>query len=67
MELLKKIFICHICGSHDWTSNALQDKEPTKEQIDAGIDGFWDYAKMYCKRCEKESELNHMNKNGKDI
>lgn len=39
-------------GNHKWTCavDEGQDK-PTQAQIDAGINGFWDYAKMYCKRC----------------
>ena len=67
MKSLEEIFKCHICGSHDWTSDALQDKPPTKEQVGAGMDGFWNYAKMYCKRCGKESELNKKIDNGEGI
>lgn len=45
-------------GNHDWTCaiDEGQDK-PTEAQIAAGIDGFYDYAKTYCKRCRKISEL----------
>ncbi len=51
--------LCWI-GDHDWTCaiEEGQDK-PTQAQIDAGVEGFYDYAKMYCKRkhCRKISEL----------
>lgn len=42
---------------HDWTSAAMQDKSPTKKQIDDGVDGFWDYATMYCSKCGKVIDL----------
>lgn len=56
-----KIFhwiLCHILGDHDWTCavDEGQDK-PTQKQIDDGVEGFYDYAKMYCKRCGTISEL----------
>lgn len=47
-------------GSHDWTCNASEDIPPTDEQTKAGVYGFYDYARMYCKRCRKESGLNGM-------
>jgi hypothetical protein len=40
-------------GEHDWTSAADQGEEPTPEQLAAGVAGFWDYARMYCKHCDK--------------
>ncbi len=30
---------------------AEQGIKPTKAQLDGGIAGFFDYARMYCKRC----------------
>jgi len=50
-------FLCLI-GDHDWTCavDEGQDK-PTQKQIDDGIDGFYDYAKTYCKRCGTVSKL----------
>lgn len=43
---------------HNWTCKADQGIPPTQEQTDGGIDGFFDYAKMYCKDCGEESKLN---------
>ena len=36
---------------HDWTCAAGEGIKPTQKQLDDGIDGFYDYATMYCKRC----------------
>ena len=49
--------LCKI-GDHDWTC-ALEEGQdkPTQKQIDDGVEGFYDYAKMYCKRCGTISEL----------
>ena len=57
IKMIKKLMgwlACNLLGSHDWTCavDEGQDK-PTQKQIDDGIDGFYDYAKMYCKRCPK--------------
>jgi len=43
--------------SHDWTSAAQQGIEATPEQLSNGVEGFWDYATMYCSKCGKVSEL----------
>lgn len=48
-----KQFFCH----HDWTCAAIEGIEPTAEQL-LGLEGFKDYAKMYCRKCEYESKLN---------
>lgn len=40
-----------LIGLHDWTCAAGEGIKPTKKQIDDGIEGFYDYAKMYCKKC----------------
>ena len=50
-------FFCAI-GDHDWTSAVNEGLKPTQKQLDDKIIGFWDYAKMYCKRCGKISDLN---------
>lgn len=63
--MLKKIkifFGCYIMKMHNWTCNAEQGIPPTKEQSEGGMEGFWDYAKMYCKDCGKESDLNENKK-----
>ena len=44
-------------GNHEWTCDAEQGIQATKEQL-SGINGFWSYAKMYCKHCKKMSRLN---------
>ena len=51
MERIKRFFICYILRDHDWTCDAEQGIKPTQLQLDAGVDGFKDYATMYCKRC----------------
>ena len=57
LELLKVIWVCRIWGMHTWTCAAEQGKPPTPEQVAGGIKGFWDYARMYCARCGRESEV----------
>ncbi len=47
---------CLIMG-HDWTSEAIKGIPPTKKQTDDQMNGFWDYAKMYCDRCGAISRL----------
>ena len=49
--------MCYIMGDHDWTCDSAEGIPPTDSQLDAGVDGFKDYARMYCKRCYKESEV----------
>jgi len=48
--MLKKIK-CKLFGMHNWTCAAEEGINPTKEQLEYGTAGFWDYAKMYCKDC----------------
>ena len=43
-------FLCLI-GDHDWTCAAQENIKPTKAQVENGLSGFLDYAKMYCNRC----------------
>ena len=45
---------CNVLQDHDWTCDAAKGIPPTKEQVDAGLDGFWLYARSYCARCGKE-------------
>ncbi len=46
-------FLCYVLHDHDWTCKAEQGIDPTEEEKEAGIYGFWHYAQMYCKRCGK--------------
>lgn len=54
--MIKRI-ICWFAG-HKWTSEAMKGNPPTKFQLDSGYKGWQDYAKMYCDRCGKVSDLN---------
>lgn len=49
-------FLC-LTGDHDWTCAHAQGIKPTQAQADAGVDGFYDYAKTYCARCGQVSRL----------
>jgi hypothetical protein len=49
---------CWLSG-HDWTCAAKEGTRATEEQLQRGVAGFVDYAKMYCKRCGKESGTHH--------
>lgn len=44
-------------GNHDWTNASAQGKKPTPEQLENGVEGFWDYARVYCAKCGKTSEI----------
>ena len=57
MKVLKLIR-CKLLNFHNWTSLSLLGVDPTKEQSNGGYEGFKEYAKMYCKDCGTESELN---------
>lgn len=48
-------FQCKILGMHDWTSAVLEGEKATPEQLGAGPRGFFDYAKLYCRRCGEVS------------
>lgn len=41
------------CGflGHNWTSLAEQGIPPTKKQIEKGVEGFKQYAAIYCTKC----------------
>jgi len=49
-----------LCGLflHKWTSAAEEGIKPTEAQLNGGIEGFYDYATMYCRICKYESRLN---------
>lgn len=46
-----KVVKCWILQAHDWSCMAADGKPPTEAQLRGGVEGFWDYATMYCKRC----------------
>jgi hypothetical protein len=46
---IKNWFLCWL--SHDWTCADMEGIPATKEQLEGGVDGFVDYAKLYCRRC----------------
>lgn len=56
MKKLWRWFLC-LTGDHDWTCAKDEKIEPTQAQLDAGADGFFDYAKLYCRACGKVSRL----------
>lgn len=51
LKKINKFIDCKILGLHNWTSAAEEGIKPTKEQLEYGTAGFFDYAKMYCKDC----------------
>jgi hypothetical protein len=54
IELLKRFGRWLLCktNNHCWTCAVEQGQDkPTPEQVAAGVEGFFDYAKMYCKYC----------------
>lgn len=55
MKKLLQIIGC-LFGIHEWTCKANEGIKPT--EIKMTIQGFKEYAKMYCKHCGKESKLN---------
>lgn len=58
-EKIKNWINCKILNFHEWTCNAEEGIKPTEKQLNSGISGFYDYAKMYCKHCKKESKFNN--------
>lgn len=56
-SFFSRLWNCRIWRFHKWTCNHEQGIKPTKEQLENGIEGFYDYAKMYCKICGNESKL----------
>lgn len=55
--MITKFFLCTLFDDHDWTSKSMEGVQPTKEELDSGVEGFNNYAQMYCKRCGKKSKL----------
>lgn len=56
---MKKLLIKFKCWyrGHYWVSAATKGIPPTPEQVKS-VEGFKEYATMYCDRCGKISELN---------
>lgn len=52
----KKLWLCKIIQSHDWTCKAGEGIKPTEEELSTA-DSFWSYAKLYCKECGHVSKL----------
>lgn len=48
-------------GLHHWTCAAALGIPPTKEQLNGGVTGFWDYARMFCEDCGKEAGVSRRN------
>ena len=48
--------VCAVNG-HDLTCAATEGQDPTPEQLARGVAGFFEYAKLYCKRCGYEYKL----------
>lgn len=51
LTIIKISWKCGIFGLHDWTCLAEKGIQPTKKQLETGIEGFKDYARMYCQKC----------------
>ena len=58
-RFLSMVWNCKIWKFHKWTSAAQKGIPPTIEQIKNGIQGFYDYATMYCERCGHISKLSN--------
>jgi len=61
IKWLGRRIVC-IFTLHQWTSAAQEGIPPTQKQLDDGMEGFLDYATMYCKRCKHVSELSKRDK-----
>jgi hypothetical protein len=57
LTIIKIAWTCGIFGLHDWTCAAAKGIKPTKEHLGAGVEGFKDYARMYCQKCGTKSKL----------
>ena len=57
LRVLAILFLCKLMGDHVWTCDSVEGIPPTDAQLDAGVAGFKDYARMYCRRCGAESEV----------
>ena len=60
---LAKLWNCWLWHFHDWTCAAAEEIPPTPEQLRGDVEGFFDYAKMYCRLCGKISDLS-LRRNG---
>ncbi len=55
---LTKLFLCWSpLPMHDWTCAAQEGVPPTQKQLEDGVEGFFDYARTYCRRCGTESTI----------
>jgi len=59
---LLKLWLCKLWKWHKWTCANEEGIEPTDKQVAAGLAGFYDYAKMYCDRCDHESKYSKENR-----
>ena len=52
MKIILTKIKCFFAG-HDWVSLAIENIPATQGQLDRGVEGFYEYATMYCKSCGK--------------
>lgn len=57
-EKIRMFWYCKILKFHTWTSAQQEGVKATKDQLDRGVEGFKEYAKMYCSECGHESKYN---------
>lgn len=51
LKTIKIFFQCKVFKTHNWTCAIDEGIPATEEQLHNTKEGFWDYAKMYCKDC----------------
>lgn len=52
---MKRLFGRLLCliGEHDWTSLAQEGVKPDPARVKADpVNYFWEYAAMFCRRCQ---------------
>ena len=54
---LIQFWACKVWSFHNWTCAVTEGEKPTPEQLNNGVEGFLDYATMYCRRCGTVSKL----------
>jgi len=63
MKILSMIYHFFWCmvGNHGWTSDAQEGIKPSQKHMeglkDNAAGALFDYGKMYCKHCGKESKV----------
>lgn len=50
-SFISRFYWCKIWKWHKWTCAAEKGIKPTQEQLNTGLLGLYEYAKMYCERC----------------